>query len=511
MKNTKKLTMKKYYYKCSNIKKCCADELQEFIDNLPDDSVVYFVDKTLFLSKRIIVDNKNNIDFIGRKTKIISKFDPKYGFEKYSGVFSFSNCKNIIIKDFVFDTDKAVNATGKVKNIDAKSKFLDVEILKGCRFEDGSRIFATNSMNRAGSADYAVFSEKPSLYEKLDKNTIRIKYSDELQGDLGNLYSGQKICIRFGTGNYLTLKNSMLIFQNCEDFRIKNIKILSSPGYASVIFPRCSNFYFNRYTVSKRMLDKRLMASNVDALHVFGITGNLTLKNCRFSGLGDDALNIHSTAGTVVDVISNEEIKVKNNRFNINLEKDWCKKGDKLAFYDCNFNLIGYALVEDYSEDTLKIESNISVLKGYIVANTEYYAKTTVKNTYIKNSRARGLLLQTQGVRIKKCRFINISMSAILMAPDIRRWHEVGPCDDVKIEKNIFVNCNFSNRVENTGVITSNDSHDFSSNCVNKMHGEVRIKNNLFIGKSSPIVLKSVKEPIVNNNLFFGKYSKNQA
>lgn len=49
-----------------------------------------------------------------------------------------------------------------------------------------------------------------------------------------------------------------------------------------------------------------------------GLCGKLTMKNCDFDGLGDDALNVHSS--TVVDA-ENGIIKC-----------NYCKK-DRMGFY----------------------------------------------------------------------------------------------------------------------------------------------------------------------------------
>jgi len=144
---------------------------------------------------------------------------------------------------------------------------------------------------------------------------------------------------------------------------------------------------------------------------------------------------------------------------------------------------------------------------GDVVGNDEYLAKITVTGTTVRNTRARALLFQTNNVTVKDCYFFGMSASAILLAPDIRVWHEVGPCENVLIENCIFDKCAMSkNDVQHAvqGAVMVRCSHDAHGiDYPAGVHKNIVIKNNKFVDIPASCVCVCGTDGItVTDNLF---------
>lgn len=482
----------------------CSEKLEGFINGLSDNTTVVLKGEC-YLSRKVRVRNKKDLAIVGEDAKIITAFDPIEGFYKYSGAFDFEACENLSIQNLIFDTDKPVNSAGRVVSVAGDGSSFAVKMLDGCVLDGGQTIFAINSMDEDGSPDYVLASYEKSPYEVLEKGEVRIFGSENLRKSISKLPVGERICFRYGLGNFHYLKNSAITFENCKNVAILDITVHSSAGYMIVAFPRCENFRLERYRVECPKGSNRLMASNIDGIHLLGVGGTVTMKDCFFDGLGDDALNIHSTAGLITDADGNS-IKVINKRFDIPMDKNWCRKGDVIAVYDTSFVRKGSLTVEKFEDSRVYYsvcEGTAGV--GDVVANTFFNASILVENCEVRNSRARALLFQTENVTVRNCKFFGMSLPAILMAPDIVVWHEMSPVKNVLIENCTFRKCGFVGNNEARAVISVKTSHDGSQQTPQQIHSNITVRNNVFRDvRNKAIYMSSVKGFRIENNDFGG-------
>lgn len=457
----------------------CSEEIERIIDLANPYETICFQTGSYFINKRINVKNKKHLRISGNNTTIVSFFDAALGSENYSGVFAFDDCEDLTIENLCFDTSCPSNASGKIISKDVTNNTINVELYDGNVMDGYQKIRAINSMDADGTPDYILATYKESDYEVIDKSTIRVWLPENC--NIENIPIDEQICFRHGFGGYKNLSNATITFRNCSNVTMKDINVYSSVGYMTVVFPRCHNFTFIRFNVVPKKDSNHLMASNVDAIHLFGLTGTLMVFDCCFSGLGDDAVNIHSTAGHIKK-IENGLINIENKRFNCQVEKEWCSKGDLINVYDASFLYKGSLIVDEYEESHISYSNcNCQIEEGDFVANTAYFAKTIISNCEIKNSRARGLLLQTENIEIKNCRFYGISLSAILLSPDIRSWQEMGPVKNVIIENCSFEKCAIESSNNGNSVISVKTSHDKNDINSNLIHDNINILNNTFI------------------------------
>lgn len=480
----------------------CSEELERFINGLSDNTTVVLKGESYF-SRKVRVRNKKGVAIVGEDAKIITAFNPKEGFYKYSGAFAFEGCENITLDHLTFDTDKPVNSAGRVTSVESDGSSFVVKMLDGCVLDGGQTIFAMNSMDEDGSPDYILASYEKSPYEVLKNGEVRVFSSENLRKSIARLPVGERICFRFGLGNFHYLKNSAVTFENCKNVSIFDITVHSSAGYMIVAFPRCESFRIERYRVECPKGSNRLMASNIDGIHLLGVGGTVTMKDCFFDGLGDDALNIHSTAGFITES-DGGSIKVINKRFDIPMDKSWCRKGDIIAVYDTSFVRKGSLTVEKFEDSRVYYsvcEGKAEI--GDVVANTFYNAKILVEGCEVRNSRARALLFQTENITVRSCEFFGISLPAILMAPDIVVWHEMSPVKNVLIENCVFEKCGFVGNNEANAVISVKTSHSGSQQTAQQIHSNITVRNNVFKDvRNKSIYMSSVEGYDIDNNDF---------
>ncbi len=483
------------------------EEIEKAIAEAKEGDAVFFEGGKYFVDGRIKIENKKNLIICGEDASIVAHFDANVGFWGFSGILAFKGCKNITLKNLTFDTDNPVNCGGSVVGKDTENNTVDVMLYDGCTLDGSQTIFASCSLDEDGSPDYLFDDYTKRSYTCLENNTVKIQYDKNLKPKIERLPIGADFVIRHGLGNFTVLERSSITFTDCDDTVMEDITVYNSAGYMVVVFPRCNNFTMRRYRMVVPQGSHRFWASNIDGIHLLGLTGECIVEDCYFDGLGDDALNIHSTSG-FVDEAEKGRIKVSNHRFNIPLESNWCQKGDKISVYGADFLRKGKITVKAYDGENIYFDDIDGIVEvGDVVGNDEYLAKITVTGTTVRNSRARALLFQTNNVTVRDCYFFGMSAAAILFSPDIRVWHEVGPCENVLIENCIFDKCAMSkDEVRHTvqGAVMVKCSHDSSGiDYPAGVQKNIVIRNNKFVDiPASAVCVCGTDGVTVTDNVF---------
>ncbi len=486
-----------------------TEELERLIADANEGAVINLPRGKFLISRKVMVENKNSLTVRGNNTTIITPFDAAVGFSEYKGAFDFSNCNGLIFENIIFDTTENVNSAGTVIAKDLEECTFDVKLFSDCALDGHQVIRAINSIDENGSPDYLFVNYSDTPYELFDNDVARIKCGEKYIEQIKRLPIGERVCFRHALGHFPQLKNSAITFKNCRDIVLNDITVHSSAGYMITVFPRCHNMEINRYRVACPEGSNRLMASNIDAIHIFGLSGKLSVKDCYFDGLGDDALNIHSTAGAITEIKGNK-IHLINKRFSMPLEAEWCQKGDVIAAYDSEFVCKGHFRVEEYSDSCVTatlLDGKAEV--GDIVGNTAFYAETEIRSCTVKNTRARGILLQTENITVSDCSFSGISRPAILLAPDIKTWHEVGPIKNALIEGCTFENCPACKTEDMLGTIAVKTSHNFLPETEDIVHKNIIIRNNTFKDiHTAAVFMVSTDGVFIENNKYENVNSK---
>ncbi len=200
-----------------------------------------------------------------------------------------------------------------------------------------------------------------------------------------------------------------------------------------------------------------------------------------------------------------ERLKISGVRYKL-LENSWAEEGDVLIVYDRD-TLIekGRITVKSYEDGFVVIADHTGEYGvGDVLANDAYFASVELENCEVRDTRARGFLLQSRNVTVDNCRVYGMALPAIIMAPDLNYWYEVGPSDNVEIRNCHFEKCSHAPRSANLGAVVVKASHDadFSAHPAG-VHTNIRLLGNTFKNcGNSGIYVTATKGLEVRDNHF---------
>ncbi len=501
-----------------NTEKDCTKELQNFFDSLPDNTCVHFKKGSYYISGTIEIEGKKDIKILGNCSTVIAHFDPTAPVEEDNNVFHITNCSDLSIEGFFFDTDNSIGATGEVVAIDNENYSCDLVFSDEFKWTGFEHIVGTNSFDEKGSPDYAIstfdhtlkeepYGEKTRLvgrdYEVLAPNKIRLKgiYSGD---PVNRLKIGQKMNIR-----YIIYGPAIFTFYSCHRVLLKDIVIYSAASYGALVKPRSSDFTFDNFSMRVKDDSGKLYCSNADGVHILGLMGKLTFKNCNIEGLGDDCLNIHGIAAITqkLDKTNKTLFAFYGRSWEKPLPDFWACEGDIIHVYDPQT----FLKKAEFTVESVDENFNISykalkgeIENGDILANSAYYAAVHVDGCTLRSTRARGLLIQSQNVLVENSYIYGMSLSAMLFSPDIKVWYEVGPVENVEIRNNVIEYCAHTHYGANVGAIVFKSCHDVGGNDYPAgVHRNINIHDNLFIDSAnSAIFVSAAKDVKIENNRF---------
>lgn len=190
-------------------------------------------------------------------------------------------------------------------------------------------------------------------------------------------------------------------------------------------------------------------SNTIDATHFSNCRGTMTVENCRFEGMMDDALNVHSTCLGIVAKPTADTIRCRYMHHQA-VGFGVFSAGDAVRFIAGRTLENGFVgkvksvVTHDEREITLVMEKPIPPEYGVgdAVENADWQCAVVFRNNTIANNRARGVLFTTPKRIVCEGNFFDhVSGSAILFAGDAQGWYESGACEDVVIRKNRFRDC----------------------------------------------------------------------
>ncbi|MBQ9355572.1 MAG: hypothetical protein IJT84_07845 [Clostridia bacterium] len=492
-----------------------SEKIIDLISENKENSKIIFAPGNYFIKKRIEVESLKNVDIIGYGAKIISAINVTVNYG-CSGGFKFDNCDDCSISGFSFNTERATNVSARVTAINLENNTFDVKVDDIFIFNGNEKIFGIDSMNENYSCNFHMgLSDNNSYkYEMIGDKHLRISLWHTVAYTLKNISVGELICLRHGLYSM-----PPFIFNACNRILLEDITIESTAGHCCGVYPRSSDFTFRRFNVREAVNSCQPYTSCSDGIHIKGLTGKLILENCHFYNMGDDALNIHNSAGTVFSVeddILKIGMRVPEQSLNeppkTLLPEDWARKGDIIYIYDENtLKRVGSFTIEEFKTENgyniAKISNFDGVLhEGLKLANSAYNAEVFIDNCSVTGSRARGFLLQTENVSIQNCRFSRITSAGLMLCCDVSRWNELGPVRKAIIKNNVFDGCGVNmNRLRAGGIVIGVNHINI---CAEKLehqgvHENIEISNNKFLElKDSAIFADAVSGLKITDNVF---------
>lgn len=511
------------------MKSCQASELEKLINATPNGGVCLLEKRKYRLRRRVVIRGKRGVRVEGNGAEIVTEFVNNADYTHSADAFLIEDCQGLTLCNLVLDTDVAPNVTATVEKTCPEDGTLTIRVHDEFPMRGDEVLMAFGSVDGERSFDYRVhyYAKHP------DPNIVTL-----IQGEilLANTYAGadcdylgdNRFTVRFPrkkldaklpptqverakVEDTLCIRHTMygpsaITLRNSDDTVLENITMHATPGMGIMVLPRCHNLTVDGLRMTVRDGSAALMSCNCDGMHVTGLSGKLILRNCLFEGLGDDALNIHSTAGTATEIDgAAQTIRVHYCKKTPDgeLPPTWCRGGDRIRVYDpktlkCN----GEILVADFKDGILtyfQIEGEIHA--GDTLQNMAFAAACEIDNCTVRNTRCRAFLFQTEQVEVKNCTFFGMSSSAIKAAPDLGYWYEVGPADGFYIHDNHFIKNGFRDSL--SADIALHTSHRGNDEAVYGLHKNVRIENNVFERPSGACVdIHSADGVCVRNNRY---------
>ncbi len=463
-----------------------TNEINRAIKNMKSGDTLVFDGGILYISASDIsgginIKDKKNITIDGNGTVLVNtSFDAKESTSSLayqrSNIFNIAESENVILKNLTVDFYNYTNASGIITEIKDGYTYLKLfdEYLNGSKpqLAGDTPAFASNSFDVHGvpAAAEVYFDEQNKRLLCVNADTGEFK----LRGEHGKV--GESICVRLTEGN----ASPAIFVYDTHTLKIENVNIRSCPSATFYALSGSSNFTFDNFVIEPYENSEVIYASNVDCIHIKGLRGKLELKNCRFIGIGDDALNVHSRAAMIKEIDGNNVI-AEDGWTKSKLDRLWAKDGDTVELFDKNFRSLGTAQIKKFATGKIVFESlPEGAENACVMQNLAYCPETVIENCTVERGRARGFLLQTKNATVSGCDFKNLRLSAILVSPDIYYWYEMGPAENITITGNTFTDCLTSGNKQ-LGVINVSAGHDNQDVLVRgQPHKNIKINNNVF-------------------------------
>lgn len=264
---------------------------------------------------------------------------------------------------------------------------------------------------------------------------------------------------RFVPGTFIALRSYYrptpgIFLSNCKNTNLKNVVVHYAEGMG-LLAQTCENINLDYFSVVPRKGSGRYFTTQADATHFSGCKGVIKSGNGYYSGMMDDAINVHGTYLRVVQRIDDYTI-VGRYMHSQAYGFYWGGVGDSVQFVRSDVMEITeqnkVAEIVSYDKEQIagckefKIRFELPLPQdiangNYGIENLEWTPEVFFFNNVVTNNRARGALFSTpKRTVVEGNLFDHTSGTAILLCGDCNGWFETGACRDVVIRKNRFVN-----------------------------------------------------------------------
>ena len=456
----------------------CESELENFLSSIPNDTEekiiifpkgTYLIDATKLSTQKLYITNtvsdaefsKDETPHLNRaplcfkslKNTTIEGNGAKFIIHGKSTNIVIDNCQNIKIQNLTISTDnpemhelkvvhqgpfyvdyeideysKLVNENGKLyfvghdykRNLEDKSKnawwiaHFPADKPHFCKrtHHPLRDAFKIAEIDKRKIRAYCINANKFKIGDKYYLYDVRRQYAGIFVQDSENV----TLCNVKQTFNY----SLAFVAQNTENITLENLDFTPENG--------------------------RVMCSVADFIQICMCRGKVTVKNSKFSGAGDDCMNVHGFHFRILDK-DNEKIVVRfmhPQSHGYNAFED----GDEIEFIHPktllpkgNAKVMNSIMLNEYDIE-LTLDSTQNAVIGEFVENVTACPEVDFVNNEIDRIITRGLLLTTRGkTNVENNHFYSTTMSGILLSDDADNWYESGMCLDLTIKNNIFDYC----------------------------------------------------------------------
>lgn len=438
--------------------------------------------------------------------------------------FAFLNNTNITLKNVNIDFEVPALRQLKITEVneDADEVIAEIYPKDYYRVENETLIIEGEGYEYTPFTSMAFRSDKrlayrrsdvsfaPSSVEEKTPNVLSIKGWDQLE----QTSVGERFVLR----SYYRPTPGIFVSQ-CVNTTFESITVHYAEGMG-LLAQMSENITLNDFNVSLRGDDdERFFTTQADATHFSACKGKIISKNGLYEGMADDAINVHGTYLRVTKRINDNTLLVRYMHPQAWGFK-WGEEGDSVQFIESEkMELIGDHIniiqsiraVDQLSEHGAKefeitftnaLPAQISEEGKYGVENLTWTPEVIFSDNIVRNNRARGSLFSTpKRVVCENNLFDHTHGTAILLCGDCNGWFETGPCKDVLIKNNKFINALTANYQFTNAVISIYPEIPNLEDQEKLFHSGIVIEDNTFEMFDKPILYaKSTNGLVFKNN-----------
>lgn len=356
--------------------------------------------------------------------------------------FSFIGCCDVQVKNLTVNWIKPPFLVGEIVAI--QDSRVTLQIQAGFEASGGEAVWALYDVDKTTG-------HVCTVYKFRGMSPLKLEGEGRVSFDVGTtaqrLHAGMRLILRH-VGNYRPAFHLL----DCQNVSLEDVTIHAAPGMG-VIAHRCRDVRFRRFAVSP--YEDRLMSTNTDATHFISCSGLIDFEDCAFSGMGDDAINVHGFYLAVSKVLDAHTVLCQSLRADGTQDQciDAPNEGQEVGVYhagnQCAFasGTVKQVRIDAATwEVTLQFESPLAglVTPGDMLTQISDLAALRVINCHMHHLRARALLLQTHDVWVENCLIEHCSGSGIHITSDIQEgWYESIGAKNVVLRGNTIRHCGY--------------------------------------------------------------------
>ena len=359
------------------------------------------------------------------------------------GALCTEDSSRIEVKNLIIDYDPVPYTQGRIHALNFDEDWFELKVDEGfmepdqpcfARSKDQWGMAVRTQADGKLSGDTAVFSKQ---WKKTGDNLWRFTafkpYPNHLWGrDL-----------KVGEAYIHKARNwaQTVAAKNCDEILWENITVYSAPNLA--FYPhRTSNHTIRDCHV--KIKEGRIFSSNADGIHMRGSRGHVLIDGCSVEGMGDDGINVHSSALSVQKQPKPNQVVVKSHTFSV-------QPDDELVIVrSSSAQILGKARVVAAQEESeswlITLDRDLPVLQcgdGFSDSDNLYNLSEsanpfTIRNCRFNNFRGRGILVSAHGGLIENNVFNNPRSMAILLGYEAAKWGEGPIAHNIVIRDNLF-------------------------------------------------------------------------
>ncbi|MBR7099515.1 MAG: right-handed parallel beta-helix repeat-containing protein, partial [Clostridia bacterium] len=320
------------------------------------------------------------------------------------------------------------------------------------------------------------------------------------------IYMHGSIGERHAAGNPLVMtyagrKYPGIFIKDSKDVVLDSVRLYYTAAMG-IVGQTSENISLNAITAEPRRGSGRLLSVNADATHFINCRGRISVTNCKFVQMMDDASNVHGIYNPYREKHPDGSLKLGIGHPQHKGVLPY-RIGDRVAVIDAASNetravgsVLEVSLVSP-EEIRLKLDCDVPAPTGnWVTENLSTAPEVYFGNCESGYNRPRGFLISTAGkALVEKCKFYNMGQG-IQISGEMKDWYESGHVEDLCIR-----DCDFHNSAYAGGVaILCHPALWCTDTVFNK---KITVENNVFTQANKRICsIKNCEEVIFKNNKF---------